>query len=745
MKILHSYEEALKIATPYIKDKNLRFETPPNTSLHVPEHVYDPIWKMDMDALQNTISYIFRVGLPCYMVCINESNQCIFYKLENTETPKLLKKTFIKEENKVLQNKNRYVSASQKNIALNALSNPARIMQCIVKPFSDLNKKTTTAAKEYENLMEQVLKEFYKKRRTYKVRGVYIFNLSDTMLLRKDGYEPFQNVLQRVIVPFPSSFLPIFSTSGHVDYRDIPIPNYDDIIYVNPDAIENNSNLKNLTTDWEEKTIKKAVFRGGPSGCGFTNDTNMRLKLNYLAKTDPRISELVDCEIVGKGEKTIRFDPIHGFGFVTPGYIEEGPRKSMSEQSKFKMIIHIDGNVNAYRLLTTMYTGSLIVRVKSPYVSWFDHLIEKDVHYVEVNEDLSNLESVIKACLMDDAKSKKIAMNGMKFAKEMMTSSNIHSPIIESLVNIFLETTRYNFSTSPKVPPPPPLPKQTRFEPTSPEGPPPGYVSPKQTRFEPTSPEGPPPGYVSPKQTRFEPTSPAGPPPGYVSPKRFEPTSPAGPPPGYVSPKSNKPKSLEKSQKNTFENWEPMTNAYNSPVQDDLLYYNSPSNDSKSSYGSMPELEPIPPSPIFEISSSPTSSVSSNGKGKRCPKGTRKNKKTGVCENKVSSPKAPSPKVASPKVASLKVASLKVPSPKVPSPKVASPPKSKRCPKGTRKNKKTGVCEPIQEKDAKSDISSSPKSTTPRDSDMESSPKSKRCSKGTRKNKKTGICEPIHT
>jgi hypothetical protein len=84
----------------------------------------------------------------------------------------------------------------------------------------------------------------------------------------------------------------------------------------------------------------------------------------------------------------------------------------------------------------------------------------------------------------------------------------------------------------------------------------------------------------------------------------------------------------------------------------------------------------------------------------------------------------------------------------VASPKVASP-KSKRCPKGTRKNPKTGVCEPIKEKivnsPIQSDLSSSPKSTTHMGSDMESSPKSKRCPKGTRKNKKTGICEPIHT
>ena len=40
----------------------------------------------------------------------------------------------------------------------------------------------------------------------------------------------------------------------------------------------------------------------------------------------------------------------------------------MEEQSKYKYIIHIDGNVNAYRLLNSMLTGSLILRVKSEYI-----------------------------------------------------------------------------------------------------------------------------------------------------------------------------------------------------------------------------------------------------------------------------------------------------------------------------------------------------------------------------------------
>ena len=107
----------------------------------------------------------------------------------------------------------------------------------------------------------------------------------------------------------------------------------------------------------------------------------------------------------------------------------------------------------------------------------------------------------------------------------------------------------------------------------------------------------------------------------------------------------------------------------------------------------------------------------------RCPKGTHKNPKTGKCEptmDKAPMPKAP-PKVppkapmpkAQPKAPMPKAPMPKAPMPKAPMPKAPSPPawhntrwitapspqakdtakKKTRCPKGTRKNPKTGKCE----------------------------------------------------
>ena len=88
---------------------------------------------------------------------------------------------------------------------------------------------------------------------------------------------------------------------------------------------------------------------------------------------------------------------------------------------------------------------------------------------------------------------------------------------------------------------------------------------------------------------------------------------------------------------------------------------------------------------------------------RRCPNGTRRNKKTGECEPT-----------------------------KVPQPKSG---KLRRCPNGTRRNKKTGECEPTK-------VHQPPLPTQPIQPTEPKPGKLRRCPNGTRRNKKTGECEP---
>ena len=230
-----------------------------------------------------------------------------------------------------------------------------------------------------------------------------------------------------------NKFIPIFSISGQEGYSDIPIPNYDDI------------NLYRLTLDfkikWDEKEINKAVFRGGPTGCGYTHTTNQRLMLlNMIENNNQEIKEKMlenfDVGIVSStGEigksinnEIVKNDPKYGIGMMNTAFLSKD-KINMTMQSNYKYIIHIDGNVNAYRLLISFLTGSLILRVKSQYTSWFEHLIHpfdiydsssttENTHYILINEDFSNLLDIMEWCLRNDDKCKEIANNALEFARE---------------------------------------------------------------------------------------------------------------------------------------------------------------------------------------------------------------------------------------------------------------------------------------------------------------------------------------
>jgi hypothetical protein len=296
--------------------------------------------------------------------------------------------------------------------------------------------------------------------------------------------------------------------------------------------------------------------------------------LNIIENNSPEIKEKMlenfDVGIVNSnGEidksinnEVIKNDPVYGIGMMNTNFLSKN-KIDMKTQSNYKYIIHIDGNVNAYRLLTSFLTGSLILRVKSNYTSWFDHLIyaydisdpsssTENTHYIWIKEDFTNLLEVMEWCLMNDEKCKQIAQNALEFAREKSRKEYILEYISmilwgvnDKFASIYEKKTSSSIkSVSSYNPSSEPEEEQSAYEqpsayekflqsqsfykpeynplslqqPQSPEGPPPRQV------FVPQSPEGPPPRQV------FVPQSPSSPPPGFV------PQSPSSPPPGFVPP-----------------------------------------------------------------------------------------------------------------------------------------------------------------------------------------------------------------
>ena len=221
---------------------------------------YDAALRIGKGA-ESTLKYIYKkLHHSCYLLRV--AGVPTMYKLESSGTAP----TFVRAiQRQLLKLKaNRKVSASQKEVIARRMKDPVRVMQCIVKEFGGLKRDDN----EYMEIL----------RKCRLPDGVFILNLTDAVILRNDQREPFAMVTGDVSMEEEFQFedhVPIFSMSGAKGYRDIPIPTYDDLGYVTGKALP-------AYVAWEDKVYSQAVFRGGPTGCGYTAETNMRIKIAQM-------------------------------------------------------------------------------------------------------------------------------------------------------------------------------------------------------------------------------------------------------------------------------------------------------------------------------------------------------------------------------------------------------------------------------------------------------------------------------
>ena len=412
MKIIRTFEDAFTIGKECLTEiNNMKPRPRLLDDYSLPLNIDDGPWAMTEDALYQTLSYIMNfLNHSCYMLCVRGEKHELF-KLE-TQTMSPFFQDILEREVR----RKHDLKITGQLMDENGHLKKMRIMQCIIKEFAE----TSGTSKEYQELLEKMRLP----------DGVYILNLTDAVILRKNGLIPWK-LNKNVELPKEykfDKFIPVLSISGEVGYWDIPIPNYDDVQYI----LESHHADPQYEMNWSKKK-PKAVFRGGPTGCGVSENTNMRIKLAKMGK-EPKYASWLDVGIVVKNPKAtsidsdaIRYDPNVGLAYMNT-YIKPVARMTMSDQSKFKYIIHIDGNVHAYRLLNTMRTGSLILRVKSEYISWIDHLLDQEhgrgnQTYISVKSDLSDLINKIEYCEKHSEECRLIAERATQFAEKVMTPS----------------------------------------------------------------------------------------------------------------------------------------------------------------------------------------------------------------------------------------------------------------------------------------------------------------------------------
>jgi hypothetical protein len=390
--LLKTYDAAFGL-TKSVLAKRQQKDAPIYSGIQMSPNVKGGPWAMKSEAAERTLKYLLQhLHHSCYLLCVSNGEKTL-YKLESGDTSAMLKSKLRKTT----------LSRSRKKW---------RLLQCIVKEYGE----TSGFSKEYATFIQNI--------KVSLPDGVFVLNLTDAVLLRKDETDPWQMVSSQPLKKeYKGTYLPILGGSGQQGYWDIPIPNYDDIrILLGEDKSASE------VVPWNERK-DSAVFRGTPTGCGYTTETNMRLKLATMRSDD------LDVGVTTVKNQTWKIDPKNGLGQLdaTKENIQPVGRLTFEEQGKHKYIIHIDGNVAAYRLLKMMTLGSVILKVKGQYTTWVDHVLQPKKHYVEVKEDLSDLKEVLEWCKSHDSECEEIGKEGRAFALQCLTKEYMESSFAGAL------------------------------------------------------------------------------------------------------------------------------------------------------------------------------------------------------------------------------------------------------------------------------------------------------------------------
>ncbi len=384
-------------ATPYAKDIQ-------GIPIQIPEYSKTKLWKINESSCMDTLKYIFSISHQCYLLIIADAVPTMI-KLTPPLQP-IYKKALTQSIQKLKDNP--HVKQNQRDRITKM--HPARIMQCVVKE-KDREVKVIESNEYLQVFSKLNLSD-----------GFFILNLTDAVIVRKDQTYPFHMVVGKQPLKHPPAMIPILSMSGQKGYLDIPMPNYDEISWVYEK--EGQDIYANFITEWDKKSIAKAVFRGGPTGCGYTPETNMRIKLLQMSQTT-EYQPLLDVGISGKGKTidtgSVKFDPVHGIGMLNTGLTPTDKFLNMAEQSQYQFILHVDGNVNAYRMLYTMTTGSVLLRVTSEYTSWAEQYLVENEHYISIEPDLSNLKLKMEWCMKNPLKCKSISQKAQELARHVLS------------------------------------------------------------------------------------------------------------------------------------------------------------------------------------------------------------------------------------------------------------------------------------------------------------------------------------
>jgi hypothetical protein len=102
----------------------------------------------------------------------------------------------------------------------------------------------------------------------------------------------------------------------------------------------------------------------------------------------------------------------------------KGNKKSMREMLKYKAIIILEGNDVASGLKWALLSNSVVLMQTPRFTSWaMEEFLEPWVHYIPLNEDLTDVEEKIQWMRNNDEKAQTIAKRGTLWMKDLSRSA----------------------------------------------------------------------------------------------------------------------------------------------------------------------------------------------------------------------------------------------------------------------------------------------------------------------------------
>lgn len=117
---------------------------------------------------------------------------------------------------------------------------------------------------------------------------------------------------------------------------------------------------------------------------------------------------------------------------------------TIQDQLKFKFIISLEGNDVASNLRWILASNSVPIMKKPNWQSWImEYRLQPNVHYLELNDDMSNLEEVLSWAATNDNLCEEIGQNGKNYMSQFLNEEN-DLPVQKSLLEEFSK--RVSFS-----------------------------------------------------------------------------------------------------------------------------------------------------------------------------------------------------------------------------------------------------------------------------------------------------------